>query len=121
MVSAHSLKETTSRQSLYPRALRSEDRPSGGLSVSAGYLETDHRSSGSRLRNAVSWAASCFWTLVTSPGGCWLFCVRLLPFSTAFPSARFSLWLGSPRRDHRTVRESSFQNNHRKPGAIVTL
>ncbi|XP_008703773.1 SUN domain-containing protein 2 isoform X1 [Ursus maritimus] len=34
----------------------------------AGYLETDHRSSGSRLRNAVSWAASCFWTLVTSPG-----------------------------------------------------
>ncbi|EFB26740.1 hypothetical protein PANDA_002522, partial [Ailuropoda melanoleuca] len=47
---------------------RSEDRPSGGLSVSAGYLETDHRSSGSRLRNAVSWAASCFWTLVTSPG-----------------------------------------------------
>jgi len=34
----------------------------------AGYSETDHRDSGSRLRNAVSWAASCFWTLVTSPG-----------------------------------------------------
>lgn len=34
----------------------------------AGYSETDHRSSGSRLRNAVSWAASCLWTLVTSPG-----------------------------------------------------
>uniref|UniRef100_A0A8C0QF08 Sad1 and UNC84 domain containing 2 n=1 Tax=Canis lupus familiaris TaxID=9615 RepID=A0A8C0QF08_CANLF len=34
----------------------------------AGYSETDHRSSGSRLRNAVSWAASCFWMVVTSPG-----------------------------------------------------
>ncbi|XP_044085343.1 SUN domain-containing protein 2 isoform X1 [Neovison vison] len=34
----------------------------------AGYSETDHHSSGSRLRNAVSWAASCLWTLVTSPG-----------------------------------------------------
>ncbi|XP_054362788.1 SUN domain-containing protein 2 isoform X3 [Mirounga angustirostris] len=34
----------------------------------AGYSETDHRDSGSRLRNAISWAASCFWTLVTSPG-----------------------------------------------------
>lgn len=34
----------------------------------AGYSETDHQSSGSRLRNAVSWAASCLWTLVTSPG-----------------------------------------------------
>nr|XP_055184749.1 SUN domain-containing protein 2 isoform X2 [Nyctereutes procyonoides] len=38
------------------------------LCVSAGYSETDHRSSGSRLRNAVSWAASCFWMVVTSPG-----------------------------------------------------
>ncbi|XP_044771255.1 SUN domain-containing protein 2 isoform X2 [Neomonachus schauinslandi] len=34
----------------------------------AGYSETDHRDSGSRLRNAISWAASCFWMLVTSPG-----------------------------------------------------
>ncbi|XP_029809509.1 SUN domain-containing protein 2 [Suricata suricatta] len=34
----------------------------------AGYLETDHRSSGSRLRNAASWAASLFWMVVTSPG-----------------------------------------------------
>ncbi|XP_025315508.3 SUN domain-containing protein 2 isoform X2 [Canis lupus familiaris] len=34
----------------------------------AGYSETDHRSSGSRLRNAISWAASCFWMVVTSPG-----------------------------------------------------
>ncbi|KAF0881513.1 SUN2 protein, partial [Crocuta crocuta] len=34
----------------------------------AGYSETDHRSSGSRLRNAVSWAASLFWMVVTSPG-----------------------------------------------------
>ncbi|XP_019302442.2 SUN domain-containing protein 2 isoform X2 [Panthera pardus] len=34
----------------------------------AGYSETDHRGSGSRLRNAASWAASFFWMVVTSPG-----------------------------------------------------
>nr|XP_060512306.1 SUN domain-containing protein 2 isoform X2 [Panthera onca] len=34
----------------------------------AGYSESDHRGSGSRLRNAASWAASFFWMVVTSPG-----------------------------------------------------
>ncbi|XP_044796795.2 SUN domain-containing protein 2 isoform X4 [Bubalus bubalis] len=33
-----------------------------------GYLETDHRGSGSRLRNAVSRAGSLLWMVVTSPG-----------------------------------------------------
>uniref|UniRef100_A0A8B9WA96 Sad1 and UNC84 domain containing 2 n=1 Tax=Bos mutus grunniens TaxID=30521 RepID=A0A8B9WA96_BOSMU len=32
------------------------------------YSETDHRGSGSRLRNAVSWAGSLLWMVVTSPG-----------------------------------------------------
>uniref|UniRef100_A0A3Q2LNC3 Sad1 and UNC84 domain containing 2 n=1 Tax=Equus caballus TaxID=9796 RepID=A0A3Q2LNC3_HORSE len=34
----------------------------------AGYSETDQRSSGSRLRSAVSRAGSFFWMVVTSPG-----------------------------------------------------
>ena len=92
MVSAHSLKEKiNNRQSPCLWALKREDRLSRGLSVPAGYSETDHRGSGSRLRNAASWAASFFWMVVTSPGGCWLLCARLFPFSTAVPSSLLPL------------------------------
>ena len=58
----------------------------------AGYLETDHRGSGSRLQNAVSRAGSLLWMVVTSPGGCGLLCARSSVFSGSYFRPSFCGW-----------------------------
>lgn len=75
-------------------------------SLPTGYSQAAQQGSGSRLRGAVSQAGSFFWTVVTFPGGCWLFRARLSPFPTAAPSRPSLLGVQPTQRGCGTTREA---------------